>query len=155
MGRSGITVAEQCHVVNLIVPESTVATGSSEVLSMENWSHATIIVVTTGSGLTIIPKEATSFAGGGRTFLPYLYAQEGTARGDVLDAALASGTTAGVATGAVTGATIVFEIDADALSDGYPYLYITNDGQATGDGGAIAILSGGRYQEDITATATV
>lgn len=153
---AGFNITEQGHIVNLVLPEDAVAAVSSEVINMENWSHATIVCMigASASALTIVPKEATSFAhAGGRTFLPYRYAKEATGSGDTMDAALAAGTTAGVVTSTATGSFVVAEIDASALSDGYPYLYVYCDGQTTGQGAVLAILSGGRHQKSINATA--
>ena len=49
---------------------------------------------------------------------------------------------------------VVIEIDADELSDGYQYIQVNHDAPTDGRNlSGLAILSGGRYQEDITATA--
>ena len=153
----GFNVAEQGHVVSLFSPVSHSTAASSEVFSMEGWAHCTIILHKgVGSASTIVLEECSAFAGTGhRTFTPYKYAQEATASGDTLDAAMAAGTTAGVAIPTGTNTFLIFEVDADALSDGYQYLRIKHNACSASIWGAVAILTGGRYQEDITATAIV
>jgi len=153
---NGFNLVENGHFVNLLSPaDDNTTAATSEVFSMENWSHASIVIHKgSGSASTIILEECTSFAGAGhRTFLPYQYAQEATAAGDTTDAALAAGTTAGVAFSANDGTFLIFEINAAALSDGYPYVRFYFDVNAASEWGAMAILSGGRYQKDINATA--
>ena len=155
---SGFNLVENGHFVNLFSPaDDNTTAASSEVFSMENWSHATIVIHKgAGSASTVVLEECTAAAGTGhRTFVPYKYAQEATAAGDTIDAALAAGTTAGVAFSANDGTFLIFEVEASALSDGYEWLRIKYDANAASEWGAFAILSGGRYQEDITATAIV
>ncbi|MFH1603246.1 MAG: hypothetical protein ABIH03_05010, partial [Pseudomonadota bacterium] len=90
--------------------------------------------------------------------LTFRYAKEDTAAGDTLDAALAWASTVSLSAGS-TGVFAVIEIDADELSDGYNFVQVNfaaAGGAATGkDLCAFAVLSGGRYQEDITASAIV
>jgi len=151
---SGINISEQCHYVNLFEPDAYSSAASSEVFSMENWSHATIIVHKgAGSACTFRLEECTAFAGTGhRTFLPYTYTAESTALGDTLSAA-AAGTTAGVAITTGDGSVLIFEVDAAAMSDGYQYMRVFHDAATTTDWGALAFLSGGRYQKSEGATA--
>jgi len=151
----GFVVAEQGHVVQLLAPQSLGAAATSDTFLMDTWAHASIFVsFGAGSGCTISLGECTSFAGSGRTAVTFRFAQEATANGDTLDAALAWASTITIAAG--TASFAVIELDADELSDGSPYvqLNITDPGTAK-LASAVAILSGGRYQEDITATAIV
>ncbi len=153
---AGFNIAEMGHVITLLAPIADGSAASSEILSMENWKHCTVIINSGagGSGYTIIPKECKSFTGlSAQTFLGWTYIQETTAAGDTATAALAAGPTTGVFTGTGSGVYTIFEIDSSNLSDGYSYLYVTNDGAGTGVASIIACLSGARYAEAITKTA--
>ena len=153
----GFTIVEQGHLVQLIDPVSATAPTTSETFIMEAWAHASIIVMGGGgSGLTTITvNECTSFAGSDATAIGYNYAQETTVDGDTLDAALAAATAGGIAIG-TSNVFLIIELDGDELSDGYPYVQIHATAPATARLLAAAVvLSGGRYQEDITATAIV
>jgi len=156
MGKSGFNLCQEGHYVSLFDPADHTTAASSEVFSMRGWSHVSIIVhVGVGSACTIELEECTSFAASTvATFVPYWYAAEGTADGDTLSN-LAAGTTAGVAIDADTTTVLIFEVDAEALSDGYQYIRITHTANTASIFGAIAILSGGRFQEDGTSTQIV
>jgi len=153
MGSSkGFTIAEQGHVVQLIGPASAVTALTSDSFCMKNWGHATIIVQSgIGSASTITVFDAESAAASGASMV-FNYAQEETTLGDTLGA-LAAATTAGVAIGAATDIFTVIEIDNDELRDGYPWVLIRTSATTANYISAVAILSGGRYQKDITATA--
>ncbi len=148
----GFVVAENGHIVQMIASQSFAAAATSDTISMENWAHASILCeFGAGSGLTISVGECTSFAGSDRAALTFRFAQEATANGDVLDAALARAST--VTIGAGTASFAVIEIDADELSDGFEFIQVNlSDPGAAKTGSVMAVLSGGRYQEDITAT---
>ena len=148
----GFVVAENGHIVQMLASQSFSAAGTSDVLSMEAWAHASIICeFGAGSGTTITVNECTSFAASGATALTFRFAQEATSNGDVLDAVLAWASSITIGPG--TAAFAVIEIDADELSDGFHFLEVelSDPGDAK-TGSVIAVLSGGRYQEDITAT---
>jgi hypothetical protein len=151
----GFTIAEQGHVILGIAPKGTcvVAATTSDTFFMGNWAHASILVAggvgSTASAVTV--GECTGFGGTGRTALSFWYAKEDGTAGDVLDAALAYGST--VTFGATAAVFIVIEIDADELSDGYPYVQYNIATTANKDVASFVILSGARYAEDITATA--
>ena len=152
---SKFVVAEQGHVVQLLAPQSQTAALTSEVFSMENWAHATIIVLGgAGSACTVTVSECDNFTPSNAATKTFLYAVEATAAGDVLDAALATSATSGTSIGTATGTIMVIEIDADELSDGYPCVQVNFSDPGTSKLiSAHAILSGARYAEDITATA--
>lgn len=150
----GFVVAEQGHVVQLLAPQTLSAAATSDTFSMAGWAHASILLnFGAGSGCSITMGECTSFAGSDRTALSsFRMAQEATANGDTLDAALAVASAITIAAG--TAAFAVIELDGDELSDGYPYVQVNISDPGTSKlAGAMVVLSGGRYQEDITATA--
>ena len=154
MGSSkGFTIAEQGHIVNILPPASAVTALTSDSFLMENWGHASIIVQTgAGSVSTITVFDSASAAASGASMI-FNYAQETTASGDTLDAALQAATTAGVAMPTADNVFMVIEINSDQLRDGYPWILIRASATTANYISAVAILSGGRYQKDITATA--
>ena len=151
----GFVAAEMGHIVLALAPQGTTvcAALTSDTFLMEGWGHATILIAggvgSTATSVTV--GECTSFAGSGRTAVTFRYAKEASTGGDTLDAAL---TTASALTlGATAGVFAVIELDADELTDGYPYVQVNTATTASKDLCIFVILSGGRYQEDITATA--
>ena len=122
---------------------------------MKNWAHASIICgFGVGSSTTITLGECVGFGGTSRTAISFRYAQEAAGGGDVLDAALVWASSISiVGSVAALGGFAVIEIDADELSDGFQYVQVNlTDPGASKLAAMYAVLSGGRYQEDITAT---
>jgi hypothetical protein len=132
-------VAEQGHIVQLIDPQSQSAALTSEIFTMENWAHATILVFGgAGSATTVTVSECDNFTPTTAATKTFMYAVEATA----------------VSIGTATGTILCIEIDNDELTDGYPCIQINMSDPGTSKlVSAVAILSGGRYQKDITATA--
>ncbi len=151
----GFVVAEQGHVVQLFAPAVVSAAATSDTILMENWGHATILMnFGAGSATTVTVGECTGFGGTARAALTFRYAKEATAAGDVFDAALAWASAITIGSAGVSFA--IIEIDGDELSDGSPYLQVNIADPGTSKyAGGFAILSGGRYQKDITATVIV
>ena len=151
----GFVVAENGHVVQLIAPVAISAAATSDTISMENWGHVSILCnIGVGSSTTITVGECTAFTGSDRTALTFRYATEATGGGDILDAALAwASAVTWTGSAAAPGGFAVIEIDGDELSDGYQFLQVNIADPGTSlIAGVMAVLSGGRYQEDITAT---
>ncbi len=157
MGAFGITLCEEAHFVSLFTSADHSTAASSEVLSMENYSHCTILISKgAGSAVTVIPQECDGFAAANfATFAGYSYAYEGIGVGTDVLSALAAGTTAGVALDSDTDTLLVFEIDATSLSDGYGFLRIAHDAAGASQFSAMAVLSGPRFGKDVTQTAIV
>ena len=154
----GFVLAEEGHVVQMLAPVAVAAAGTGDTISMENWGHVSIICgLGIGSATTITVGECVGFGGTSRTALTFRSAQEATGGGDVLDAALAWASTITIAGSAAhVGGFAVIEIDADELADGYNFLQVNVADPGTSKLACVyAILSGGRYQEDITATVIV
>jgi len=152
----GITIAEQCHVVNILPPQDVAAGVSSDVFSMKNYSHATIIVTagsTDADAGNVTIEECDDFTPTNDTAIAFAYYAETTAGGDTLSARTAA-TTAGIDVSANNNITYVIEIDAAELSEGYPNLILkwSACGGAT-YGSAVVILSGARYAGTESATA--
>ncbi len=150
----GFVVTEQGHVVLGIQPRGTtnVTALTSSTFSMENWQHASIIVMggigSTATSVTL--GECTGAGGTGRTAVTFRYAKDADTGGDVLDAALAVASS--LTLGGTAAVFAVIELDADELTDGYPWVQVNTGVSASKDIACLVILSGGRYQEDITAT---
>lgn len=153
---AGFVISEQGHVVTMLAPVSASTALTSEVISMENWAHATIILMGgAGSATTMTVSECDDFTPTSAATIAWAYSQEATAAGDTLTALAAAGT-AGVSTGTSTGTLLIAEIDAAELTDGMPNLQVNISDPGTSKVvSIIVILSGGRYQEDITATVIV
>jgi len=154
MGSSkGFTIVEQGHAVNMIdaVSAGTALTSSS--ILLENWGHASIILSHgAGSATTVTVFDSASAAASGAS-MAFNYATEATAAGDTMEAALTTAGTGGVSLVTAEGSFMVIEIDADELRDGYPWVLIRTSATGANLISAVAVLSGGRYQKDITATA--
>ena len=128
---------------------------TSDAFSMENWSHATIIIAlgVTGAASTVTVKENTAADGSGATAIAFNYYGEATAAGDTLGAST-SASASGFAPATTEGIFYVIELSAEELSDGYPWVtvHMSDPGAAT-FASINVVLSGGRYQEVEGATA--
>lgn len=148
--------AEEGHVVNIIAPIDINGAGaSSDVFSMEGYSHATIILQlgVTGAASTVTLKECDNFTPTTATAIAFSYYSETTAAGDTLSGKTAA-TTAGFATSTNDGVMYVIEVDAADLTDGYPNLQLClTDPSAATLASAVAVLSGARYAESTSGTA--
>ena len=155
MGAHGYTLAEEGHFVQLFAAADQISAASSEVFSMRNYAHCTILINKgAGSVCTITVENCTSFAGAGWATMPFAYYLEGTASGDTL-AARVEGGTAGVAIPVGTNTMVVIEIDDSELPDGSPYLRIKHTANTASIWSANAILSGNRFAQAITPTEIV
>lgn len=152
----GITIAEQCHVVNAYpAADCSGAVWNTDVISMKNAAHATVILSagTTGGTSTVTVQECDDTTPSNTSAIAFDYYSETTDSGDTLGDR-ASATTAGFTTSANDNIFYVIEIDASELSDGYPYFRV----HGTDPGGAttinvVVILSGIRYAIENTPTA--
>ena len=152
----GITIAEQCHVVNAY-PAADVSGGvwNTDVISLKYAAHITFIVSlgVTGAATTITVEECDNTTPSNTTAIAFDYYTETTDSGDTLSTRTAA-TTAGFATSTNDNIFYVIEVDAADLTEGYPYIRV----HGTDPGGAtyvnvVAILSGVRYQREQTLTA--
>jgi len=151
----GFNVAELGHVVNILPPVDIGGVAKvSDYFSLKNYAHVDIIITcgVTGNAATITVEESDDASGSSATAIAFDYYQETTAAGDTL-AARAAATTAGISTGTNDSTTIVISIDAQKLTDGYPYLVVKATNAAANLISMVAILSGSRYASGITPTA--
>ena len=150
----GIVMGEQCHFVNILPPADADTVATPEVFSMKGWQHATIVLQlgVTGAAATVTVEACDNFTPSNVSAIAFAVYKEETAAGDTLGARVEV-TSAGFATSTNDGVFYVIEVDAAALPDGYPNLQLkVSDPGAATFASAIAILSGGRYTEDQSAT---
>ena len=153
----GLTLSQVGHLVNIIPPIDINGGVTGDVFSMENYSHATIVIqvgVSAAAFTKIILNECTSFGAAGATAIGYsLYAEE-TAAGDTL-AAVEAVAAAGKTPSANDNIFYVIELDASELSDGshFVQLSLTNASGNSVIASALAILTGARYAPGATAIA--
>ena len=156
MGAKGITIAEECHVINILPPQSATTAVDADVFIMKNYAHATIICqfgTTNADAGNITVEECTAADATGATALSttlWTYA-ETTATGDTLGARTND---VSIDVSANDNIFYVIEIDASELSAGYNYVQVAY----SAPGGAtlismVAILSGSRYPKDQSPTA--
>ena len=156
MAAKGITIAEQAHIVNALPPvDINGAAHNSDVWSMENYAHCTIIVQlgVTGAASTLTVEECDDFTPTNSNAIAFDYYSETTAAGDTLSAR-SSATSAGISTSTNDNVFYVIEVDASQLTDGYPCLRVAlSDPAASTLASVVAILSGARYGETQSPTA--
>lgn len=152
---SRMVIAEEGHVVNIIPPvDINGAAKNSDVFSMKNYSHATIILTlgVTGAASTVTLEECDNFTPSTATAIAFKYYAETTDAGDTLGARTAA-TSSGFATSTNNNITYVIEVDSSELTDGYPCLRLAmSDPSASTIVSAVAILTGARYGGDQSAT---
>ena len=149
-------IAQEGHIVNVCgAVDIDTAAVTGDAFSMENWSHASIIISfgVCGGTVAVTLSESTTAAAG--TDIAFRYAKEITTLGDTMGA-LTQATSSGITTTASANSFYVIEIDAADLSAGYNWV-VLDLAEATGStmGSAIAVLSGARYAGDQSATAIV
>jgi hypothetical protein len=151
----GINVAEMGHVVNILPPVDINGGVNSDVFSLENYGHATIIIQIGVSAGTVAftVEECDDFVPTTDTAIAFAIYKEETASGDTLGAKVAA-TTSGVTTSGNDNIFYVIEIDARELTDGYGHLIVKFvDPSASVIASAVAVLSGSRYGNDQSPTA--
>jgi len=152
----GLTIAEQCHVINALAPIDIGGVAKeSDYFSMENYSHATIIVTlgVVTNAPTITVYESDDLDGSNETAIGFDHYLEDASAGDTLADRATVANTGYTFAATTNGVMLVIEIDASQLSDGYPCLCVKTDTAAAALVSVVAILSGARYQKENTPTA--
>ena len=157
MAAKGMNIAEEAHVVNILSPQDIDGGVESDVFSMKNHGHVTIIVTagtTAADAGNITIEECDDFTPTNDTAIGFTYYKEETDGGDTLSAKQTAASDGKIDVSANDNITYVTEIDAAELSDGYPNLILkcSDPGGAT-YGSAVAILTGARYAKQSSATA--
>ncbi len=144
---------EQGHYILMLDPADQSTALTSESINMANWGHASILISGgAGSASTVTVFDAATAAASGASMV-FNYCQEASAGGDTMDAALAAATTGGTAIPGGTGTMFCIEVESDELRDGFPFLLFRLDAAGSKLVSALCILTKGRYQQSITASA--
>jgi hypothetical protein len=143
------------HIVN-ITPPVDINGGIvySDVFSMKDAAHVDIIIQmgVNAASTTMTVEECSNFTPSASTAIAFNYQLESTALGDTLAAKVLAPTT-GLALGTTDNVFLVVSIDAAQLTDGYPDLRVVFSNPAASNIlSAVAILTGLRYQKELTAT---
>ena len=153
-----MALVEESHVVSILPPIDINGAKSCDVFSMANYGHATIYItmgVTHSTGSVVTLEECDDFTPSNATAIAFSYYAEDTALGDTLGARTAADS-AGFTTSVNNGIIYVIDIDAAALTDGYPcvQLEFADPGGST-IASAIVVLTEAKYQQEVTPTAIV
>lgn len=152
---SRVVIAEECHVINILPPQSISGAATSDVFSVKDCSHVTIIVQagsTNADAGNITIEECDDFTPTNDTAIAFAYYAEETAAGDTLGSRAAA-TVTGIDVSGNDNLTYIIEIDVEELTEGYEKLIL----KWSAPGGAtlvsaVAILSGLAFQGDQTRT---
>lgn len=148
--------AQNGHIVNALPPVDITGGKQSDVWSMKNFEHATIIIqigVSAAAFTKIILQACDDFTPSNTTDIAFTLFAEETAAGDTLGAKEAVAA-AGKTPSANDNIMYVIEIDSDELPDGKPNLRVSlTNGANSVIGSVVAVLSGARYANDLGETA--
>ena len=153
----GITIAEECHVINGIgAVDTNSGVKTSTAWSMEDYQHASIIITTgvVGNTTTFTVFNGTTQAMGTEAAIGFDYYAELAVAGDTLGARTTVANT-GFATGTANSNTFVIEIDASELTAGYNWMRVKSDAAVASLISVVVILSGARYASTAARTAIV
>lgn len=151
----GINIAEECHIVNILPPVDITGGATGDVFSMANWAKAQIIVQVGASAAAftkVIVNACTDFSASNATAIAYNVYKEETAAGDTLGSRTAVAA-AGLTPSANDSIMYVIDLDATQLPAGYHFVQLSlTNGTNSVIASAVAILTGGRYYGDQSAT---
>lgn len=148
-------LSQEGHIIPILPPQDYDTGVSSDIFSMKDCSHVTIIVTfgTTNSDAgNITVNESDDLSGSNTDAIGFKYAAETTDSGDSLGALTTvayADADSGIDVSANDNTTYVIELDAEDLSEGYNNVFISiSDPGGSGYASAIAILTGLRYAGD-------
>lgn len=148
-------LSQESHIVPIIFPQGSAApTINSDVFSMKDASHATIILTigVQGGAASFTVVAGSNFTPSAEVAIGYNQAAEVSTGGDTLGA-LAAVAATGTVTAATNNITYVIEVDVEDMPEGYPNLQLKlADLDNTTYVSAVAILTGLSYQGDETRT---
>ena len=154
MAAKGFYVAQEGHVINALPPVDINGGKNSDVWSMKEYAHATILINmgVTGAASTVTLEECDDIVPTTKTAIAFNVFKEETDAGDTLGALVAAAA-AGFASSANNNIMYVIEIDASTLAEDYPYLRVVfSDPAAATFAAVMVVLSGGRYHRDQSPT---
>jgi len=154
---SNFRVAERGHVVQAMAPQAINTGVNSDVFSLKNYAHASIIVAVgaVGTDITLTVEECDDFTPSNSTAIAFNYYVSDAANGDTIGAKTAA-TAAGITILATGGDNkfVIIEIEDQELTDGFPALRVVTSASAGTNLMAIAaVLSGQRFGTEPTAIA--
>lgn len=153
----GITLGEEAHLVNILPPIDINGGKNSDVFSLKNHAHASIIIqqgVNAGAS-TVTVTECDDFTPTNETAIAFDVYKEETAQGDTLGVRTAVAA-AGFAMTTNDDTHYVIELDAAKLSAGYDKVRVKfSNPAASALVSAVAVLSGARYANEQSDTAIV
>ena len=139
---------ENHKVVDAIPCTSAATSATCDIVSLENWDHATWIWsygATATSTQTVLVQKLSDSNSGNPTAIAFRYAST-TGTGDTWSASASATTTGFVVSSASVGANFAVEIDAVALGAySFARLDLTEAADSSSDIHALCILSKGRY----------
>lgn len=146
---SRFVLAEQGHTVQILAPVDVSGGLGSDIFSMAEYDHASIILqfgVSAAAVTKVQVEKCSDFAASVHTPIAFNVYKEETAGGDTLGSRVACEAAAGLVPNAADNIFYVIEIDAAELGDGYDKvrLLITN-GVNSVIASAVAVLSGARF----------
>lgn len=146
---SRMVLAEQAHIVPIIYPQgSAAATINSDIVSMKNASHCSIILTigVQAGAFTAKIYAGADFSTCDQAFNCAVYKEETTVSDTLGDRTAVVGAT-GVATAATNSIFYVFEVDAEDLPEGYPNIQLQLSAlDNTTYVQAVAVLTGYAFQ---------
>ncbi len=152
----GLYLADQAHFVNALPPVDLNGGKNSDVWSMKNHAHATIVVqvgVSGGAAPIFKVQACDDLVPSNTTDLAFRVYKEETSNGDTLGAKVEAAST-GVQISTNNDIMYVVEVDASELTADKPYMRVAiADPSASIIGSVLAILSGSRYANEQSATA--
>lgn len=147
----GIVLAEMGHIVNALPPIDANGGKNSDVWSMRDHAHATILVqvgVSGGAVPTLKVQACDDFTPSNTSDMAFSYWAETTSDGDTL-ATKASATASGVALNTNNNIFYVIEVDASELPAGFPNMRVNlSDSAASTIMAVSVILTGARNSGD-------
>jgi hypothetical protein len=155
MAGKGWNFPEMGHVINALPPVDMNGGKSTDVWSMKNHQHASIIVqlgVSAGAVPTMKLQACDDFTPSNTTDLAFnVYKCETSADDQFGSKTAVANTGLGLSTN--NNVMYVIEVDAAELPDGKPNLRVNfSDPSASVIGSVVAVLSGSRYANDQGAT---
>lgn len=155
----GMVIANEGHVVNVILPVDMTGGATGDRFNMANHQHVSIIIsfgATAAAPTSIIVNECDAATAGTATAIPFTYYAEETDGGDTLGAKTTVAATGITSVSANDNIMYVIELDAQELSDGFNYVEVDIACPASAIlGSCVAVLSGARYQGAEGATVLV
>jgi hypothetical protein len=164
MSRNGLYLAEDVHIVNALPPVDITGGKTTQAVKLAKFGHVSFVLqigvsAAAPGAVTVQAGTATAAVGSnvaGAAAIPFTVYKQETAGADqdVLGTKVAA-TTSGFTPAATDGIFYVIEVEAENLPAGSPWVQVAlANGSNSVIASAVAILSGARYSEASSPTAT-